>query len=76
MTAVRSRRWSSAVCVVLLGLTAALAAGCGGSGSKVATQTTSPGDRSVIELKGVAPLRSQFDQDAGKARLLVLLSPT
>jgi hypothetical protein len=64
------------VCVFLLAATGALAAGCGGSGTQVAGSTIAAGDGSVVELKGVAQLRTQFDQDAGKARLLVLLSPT
>ena len=53
---------------------AALAlAGCGGSES-AAPETTDTGD--VEELSNVLELRSAFEADAGKARLIVLLSPT
>ena len=55
-------------------LLAALAlAGCGGD-ETAAPETTDSGD--VEELTNVLDLRSAFETDAGKARLIVLLSPT
>ena len=58
----------------LLLLLAALAlAGCGGSES-AAPETTDTGD--VEKLANVLELRSAFEADAGKTRLIVLLSPT
>ena len=56
----------SAVCALWL-------AGC--SGSEQSNDTASePG--AVTELKSVETLREAFDADAGKPRLLLLLSPT
>ena len=58
----------------LLVLLAALAlAGCGGN-ETAAPETTDTGD--VEELANVLDLRSAFEADAGKTRLIVLLSPT
>ena len=58
----------------LLLLLAALAlAGCGGN-ETAAPETTDTGD--VEELANVLDLRSAFEADAGKTRLIVLLSPT
>ena len=48
-------------------------AGC--SGSEHSTSIASEPGR-VTELKSVETLRAAFDSDAGKARLLLLLSPT
>jgi hypothetical protein len=47
-------------------------AGCGGDGSEKAA---APED-GVRELDNVLALRSDFEADAGKTRLLVLFSPT
>jgi hypothetical protein len=49
-------------------LAAIVVAGCGGG------ETTSTGG--VEELDNVLALRSDFEADAGKTRLLVLFSPT
>ena len=60
----------------LVGLVIALgASGCGGSGST--SESAAPTrNGSVVELKDIQPLREQFEQDAGKARVLMLLAPT
>ena len=60
--------------VVLLGLLAVAVAGCGG-GDEAAAPTAAPAD-SVHELANVLQLRSDFEADAGKARLILLFSPT
>jgi ABC-type glycerol-3-phosphate transport system substrate-binding protein len=54
-------------------------AGCGGGDdetaaeSRTATVTAAPG---VEELANVLELRSDFEADAGKTRVILLLSPT
>ena len=48
-------------------------AGCGGNES-AAPETT--GTDSVEELANVLDLRSAFEADAGRTRLVLLLSPT
>lgn len=45
-------------------------AGCGGDGEQAAAP-----DR-VRDLTSVGPLRDAFNADAGKQRLLLILSPT
>ena len=57
----------------LLLLAALALAGCGGDGA-VAPEAA-PGS-GVQDLANVLELRSDFEADAGKTRLLVLLSPT
>jgi type IV pilus biogenesis protein CpaD/CtpE len=56
----------------LLLLLVALLAGCGGGDAE---QAAAPDD-DVRELANVLQLRSDFETDAGKARVLLLLSPT
>jgi hypothetical protein len=58
------------VALLLLGT---LVAGCGG-GEPAAPETAATGG--VKELGNVLDLRSHFEADAGKTRLLVLFSPT
>jgi hypothetical protein len=58
--------------LLLLGLLAL--AGCGGD--ETASPTTAQPADSVHELANVLQLRSDFEADAGKTRLIVLLSPT
>jgi ABC-type glycerol-3-phosphate transport system substrate-binding protein len=48
-------------------------AGCGGS--TTATPTAGPAE-SLHELANVLQLRSDFEADAGKTRVIVLFSPT
>jgi hypothetical protein len=49
-------------------------AGCGGSDEAAPTQTGTAGG--VQELDNVLALRSDFEADAGKTRVLLLFSPT
>ena len=60
----------------LLGLLVALLtlAGCGGD--ETAAPTAAPATDSVQELANVLQLRSDFEADTGKTRLIVLFSPT
>ena len=59
--------------LVALALSVLVLAGC--SGSEHSTSIASePGK--VTELQSVDTLRAAFAEDAGKARLLLLLSPT
>jgi len=59
--------------LVVAALSALLLAGC--SGSQQSTDVASePGK--VTELTSVDTLRAAFDADAGKARVLLILSPT
>ena len=59
--------------LVVAALSALVLAGC--SGSEQSTDIASePGK--VTELRSVDTLQAAFDEDAGKARLLLLLSPT
>jgi hypothetical protein len=58
---------------LLLALAAVALNGCGG-GSDVETSAT--GGAAVTELASVDQLATAFDADKGKARLVLLLSPT
>ena len=58
---------------LLLFLAAVALAGCGGD-ETAAPETTDTGD--VEELANVLDLRSAFEADAGKTRLVFLFSPT
>ena len=56
---------------------AALAlAGCGGSGESAAEGTTTSAEGGVRELANILDLRSDFETDAGKTRVILLFSPT
>ena len=55
-------------------LLVALLAGCGGGDG--AEQRAAAPDDDVRELANVLQLRSDFEADTGKARVLLLLSPT
>ena len=68
----RVRTW-----IALFGLLAALVlvfTACGSSG-RPNTQTTPRTDK-VAVLGGVADLRERFNEDSGKVRLVLLISPT
>jgi len=56
-----------------MALSALLLAGC--SGSEQST-SSAPESGKVTELKSVDTLKTAFDADSGKPRLLLLLSPT
>jgi ABC-type glycerol-3-phosphate transport system substrate-binding protein len=61
--------------LVLLSLLALLAlAGCGGD--EDAAPGAAPADDGVEELANILQLRSDFEADAGKARVILLFSPT
>ena len=36
----------------------------------------SPGQESLTDIQNIGTLRTQFNQDAGKTRLILLVSPT
>ena len=58
---------------VVLVVAVALLAGCGGSATKASAPA---GDDPVTDIRNVLDLRSAFEANAGKARLLILLAPT
>ena len=58
--------------LALLVLAAFALAACGGDGE----QTATPAAGRVQSLDNVLALRSAFEADVGKTRLLVLFSPT
>ena len=58
---------------VVLTSVVVLLAGCGGSATKDATPA---GNDPVTDVRNVLDVRSAFEADAGKARLLILLAPT
>ena len=57
----------------LLALLALGLAGCGGGDAE---QAATPARDGVRELANVLELRSDFEADAGKTRLILLFSPT
>ena len=59
--------------VLLLLLLAA--AGCGGGGEEASPTQPEP-TAGVQELENVLALRADFEADAGKTRVILLLSPT
>ena len=59
--------------LVVTAFSALLLAGC--SGSEQST-SSAPESGKVTELKSVDTLKTAFDADGGKPRLLLLLSPT
>jgi len=59
--------------LVVTALSALMLAGC--SGSEQST-SSAPESGKVTELKSVDTLKTAFDADSGKPRLLLLLSPT
>jgi ABC-type glycerol-3-phosphate transport system substrate-binding protein len=50
--------------------------GCGGGGEESAPTTQIEPTAGVQELDNVLALRSDFEADAGKTRVILLLSPT
>jgi hypothetical protein len=63
--------------LALVLLAAAVLAGCGGTSVEREEPPLQPPPKaSVTELDNVLQLRSDFEADAGKTRVIVLLSPT
>jgi hypothetical protein len=62
--------WGRIAALLLLALALA---GCGGSPGQSSGDVAAG---SVVELKSLKTLTTAFDGDTGKARLLLLLSPT
>jgi len=60
----------------LLLLAAAALAGCGGGTEDAAAPAPLPAGDGVEELANVLDLRSAFEADAGKTRVLLTFSPT
>ena len=61
--------------LLALALVGALLAACGGESTE--TAAPEPGQQdAVIDLENVLRLRADFEADAGKTRVLLLLSPT
>lgn len=55
---------------------AVLAAGCGGTESQEGSAPATDAGASVVDLASAQPFVERFDADRGKARLLLILSPT
>ena len=71
----RARTARGLAVAVLAVVIAVFVSGCGGSSAS--DRTSSPAAKGqTVELKSVDPLRDAFNRDVGKARLLLLLSPT
>ena len=58
-----------------LGVSVAGMAGCGSSGDAAANEATQQ-RASVTDISNVVELRGVFNDDPGKPRLLLILSPT
>jgi len=61
--------------IAAVGAILVLVSGCGSSSGNSPASKVSGGGY-VVELKNIGPLREAFDRGGGKARLLMLLSPT
>jgi hypothetical protein len=62
---------------VLLALVTVALAGCGGGDDTATPAGEAPSaEAAVKELTNVLQLRSDFEADAGKARVILLFSPT
>jgi hypothetical protein len=59
---------------VLAGIVVLVVAGCGGSDAAPPEAQDPPS--SVRDLESVDPLKEAFNADAGRSRLLLILSPT
>jgi hypothetical protein len=61
---------------IWLGLTLLLALVITGCGQSVGAPTPTTAPMSLTDLHDVSDLQARFNQDAGKPRLLLLVSPT
>lgn len=59
---------------ILLAL--AVASSACGSGANLETEESPARSATVTELRNVSELGDRFNQDAGKVRLILLISPT
>jgi len=71
-TALRRTSVHRAILVLLLLLTSA---GCGGGGGQESSSQAKP-TAGVEELENILALRSAFEANAGKTRVILLFSPT
>jgi hypothetical protein len=71
---VRARRSRRPLLAILLAL--AVASSACGSGANPETEESPPRSATVTELRNVSELGDRFNQDAGKVRLILLISPT
>lgn len=63
--------WAAAVAVA-----GALAAACTSAPAAPAHQAGAPQDRRIVSLDNISTLRSLFNRDDGRARLVLIFSPT
>jgi hypothetical protein len=72
-----SSRGSSRIRIALFGLLTALVLAFSACASRGRPETeTTPRTSKVAELGGVSDLRERFNEDSGKVRLILLISPT
>src|SRR6266702_627618 len=64
--------WAVAMALVV----AVLAAACTSAPAAPAHQAGAPQDRRIVSLDNISTLRSLFNRDDGRARLVLILSPT
>jgi hypothetical protein len=51
-------------------------AGCGGGSEQAPGAAPAPGSDELTELRSLEPLQAAFAADAGRARVVLLVSPT
>jgi len=71
---VRARK-SRGLALLAILLALAVASACG-SGANPKTEESPTQSATVTELRNVSELGDRFNQDAGKVRLILLISPT
>lgn len=74
-TSVRARR-SRGLALLAILLALAVASSACGSGANPKTEESPTRSATVTELRNVSELGDRFNQDAGKVRLILLISPT